>query len=88
MTRRLGLLSTLLGFGAWLLLAASLMVGGLDSSGPFDPRWLVYPSGLFSLSGLVLGVVALARGPQRILGMVGFLISLFFILSFVGVTPL
>jgi len=88
MTRRLSVLSVLFGFGAWLLLAAALVAGGLDSSGSINPRVFVYPSGLFSLLGLVLGGTGLVRGPHRILAGAGFFISAFFILSFVGIVPL
>jgi hypothetical protein len=81
--RRLGLLSALLGIAAWPLLALALITGGLDSSGPVDPRIFVVPAGLCAVAGLILGLVALLRGPQRKLAALG----LVFVLSFIGVVP-
>lgn len=87
MSRRLGLLSAVFGVSAWLLLALGLVTGGLDSSGPVDPRIFIYPAGLSALLALLLGVIAVCRGPQRILAALGLLAGGVFVLSFIGLVP-
>jgi len=86
--RKLGLLSASLGITAWPLLLLALVAGGLDSSGSINPRVFVYPAGFFALSALILGLVGLIRGPQRILAALGFVAGILFVLSFVGLVPL
>ena len=87
MNRRLGLLSAIFGVIAWPLLALALVTGGLDSSGPINPRLFVYPAGLSALLALLLGVIGLLRGPQRILAALGLAAGGVFVLSFIGFVP-
>jgi hypothetical protein len=83
-----GLLSALLGFAAWALFAAALLVGGLDASGPVNPRLFIYPSLFSAFAALTLGVAGLARGRQRLLAAVGLAVAGLLVLSFIGVVPL
>jgi hypothetical protein len=85
--RRLGLLSALLGVASWPLLALALITGSLDSSGPVDPRVFVVPAGLSAGAAVILGLVALLRGPQRKLAALGLVVGIVFVLGFIGVVP-
>ena len=82
-----GLLSALLGFAAWALLAVALLSGGLDASGPVNPRLFIYPALFSALAALILGVAGMVRGPQRLLAAIGLAVAGSFALSWIGVFP-
>ena len=88
MANWIGPASVLAGIGAWVIYATALVVGGIDSSGAFGPRALVYLSLALAASSLVLSVVGLIRGPRRVFALFGLLAPSLFALHWVGLIRL
>jgi hypothetical protein len=86
MTQYLGRISLLLALGAWIAYFTFLIVGGIDPS-PALSRILqiaVMATLAAVLLSLLLALVALARGPQRISAAIAFGLCVVFGLFFSG----
>lgn len=71
---------------SWIALACVLLFGGLGPT--VTQTWILHTlsggSVITALIAFVLAIVALARGPQRISGALGLVISGAFLLIFTG----
>ena len=81
-----GRISLVFSLLSWIALACTLVFGGLGPT--VTDTWMLRTlsggSAIAALIAVVLAIVALARGPQRISGAFGLLISGAFLLIFTG----
>ena len=86
MTRHFGRISLIVVVACWLLYVGSLFVGGIDPS-PVLAKSLIHlglTSLILVLVSMLLAVVALVRGPQRVAAAVGFALGLLYLAVFTG----
>jgi hypothetical protein len=86
MKRHLGRASLIAGLSCWGTLLAAMVLGGLDPSPTYAAvlRAISMTAVVLALGSVCLGIVALARGPQRAAAGFGLILSLLFLLSFTG----
>jgi len=86
MKRHLGLISLIGGVISWLVLTMTLLAGGLDPSNSQAQAAQVANGSALVLAFLasILALIAILRGPQRVLGALGLAITALFLLVFTG----
>jgi hypothetical protein len=86
MTQHLGRASLIGGVLSWCALLAGVFAGGLDPSPAFATtlQAISMAAVVIALVSVCLGIVAVARGPQRAAAAFGLVLSLLFLLYFTG----
>jgi len=81
-----GRLSIICGALSWIALACALIYGGLGPT--VSETWLLRAlssgSAIMAAIGALLAIFALVRGPQRISGALGLILTAAFLLTFTG----
>jgi hypothetical protein len=85
-TRKLGITALAGALVSWGLLFSAMLMGGLDPPQSLVPLLKIISGSsiLIATGSLTAGVVAAIRGPQRILGGIGLIIAITFVLAFTG----
>ncbi|HEX2341201.1 MAG TPA: hypothetical protein VHI98_12035 [Vicinamibacterales bacterium] len=86
MTRHLGRASLIGGVLSWCALLAAVFAGGLDPSPALAAtlQAISMTAIVIAVVSVCLGIMAIARGPQRAAAAFGLSLSLLFVLYFTG----